>query len=776
MLTLDSDPDEYVDVTEEFIDSLKKVKSGKVVQSKLFNLLEGTRAVEISNPKLDTGLISLNEAEINFDPREPQSIEEIIGICNKLLKLLISWLNSSSLPVTVLSCRYVQTILDNYRSSPGSLGTLKACTFELKRLKAREYDEGSLEYKLINTFLRSFVLGLSKFIGFCLNMAYNVLYEEEDLTTRAMELNFLSEVPLNVLLNDINETISWIKDSIDMKYQPIFLGYLELAESMAKIESVLNISVLLFGVNSLIDNQTEFLTRAVGYIEEVKKVEEYPVPDGSFSQFVQMDMSNKNIPTDLYEVSQAETFTNLTCMFTSIYDFIQKFAKIENMVQLASFLRFEVGYKIHSNYNVISRGIFQLFLIRDDKSIVGSHDNIGSLTLKSIENLVGKNSSIFNHHQWNIQGTAQFALTTKNEIFNKLNLIFGDLESGIYHYLNVVGNNRCRQRQLMSKSLLIWDTLQVNFESFEIELWERFKIGDILVNEDAALSLSSFIYYMKLDAMIETALLGFELELYKEFEFCLIFWYVSYLSQIMIEHLTMRINGILEQKINFIEITVPKRIKKLKAGPKKNSLKETNKNLSEQVLPSLQKTLNYNKGYLVKQYIALQSLSEGLKMFIIVLSSLNIIGLFAPKKSITSPELLFELRMKPWSSIGVPVLPNFAQYKQSVSLGLLDEQEKRIGLRKLLHVAIGKFNQSKLTYANILQFINENDDQFMGAAIVEWYSNLSKTCVMYSLEATSLIKILEGDNIEVENFKIEIDKGYHVDFPKLSIIALHSCT
>ena len=109
-----------IDITKEIFVSLESITNNKVVKSPYFELLEGTRAFEVLNPRLDTGLIELTPEEITFDCSKPQEVNVIINIQTKLLSNLVNWLESNSLPVTVLSCRYVQTLLVNYLNHENS--------------------------------------------------------------------------------------------------------------------------------------------------------------------------------------------------------------------------------------------------------------------------------------------------------------------------------------------------------------------------------------------------------------------------------------------------------------------------------------------------------------------------------------------------------------------------------------------------------------------------------------------------------------------------------
>ena len=87
--------------------------AGRVQVSPYFDMIEGTRALEIGNKSLDTGLIDLKPSDVYFDCAESRSLPEVAAVMDALLRSFMAWLDGLSLLVTVLSCRYVYEILHN---------------------------------------------------------------------------------------------------------------------------------------------------------------------------------------------------------------------------------------------------------------------------------------------------------------------------------------------------------------------------------------------------------------------------------------------------------------------------------------------------------------------------------------------------------------------------------------------------------------------------------------------------------------------------------------
>lgn len=764
------DDQKYIDITEELFASVSRCPNkSNVVKSSYFDLLEGTRAIEALNTKLDTGLIELSAEDLSFDSASPQSIEEVIVIQNKLILMFLSWLNNSSLPVTVLSCRYVQTLLTNYMSNKSSTMSLfDMCSFVNPRLPKTDtpYVE-SPEYSLVHIVLKSFTIGLCRFIGLSLNIASNVLYEEEDLTTRNMNLDFLYNVSAEDTIHELKRAIHWIQCQ-DFPQAKTLIHQLNLIIFLNKSESVLSLSMPVFE-KSASDLPIEFLNDAIDSIEYLEE-QTYTtaLPPGSFSKFIQLDLDNKVIPLELYEIPQKDSWDNLKNIFSTLHSFVSKSYKLENCNRLINFLKFDIGADI-ANTNVLARGFFQLYLVRDDKSIFGStKTNIGGLSIDFVENIIGVNSQVFNPSSF-----ANLKPEVQTSADSKLQQLMQDLEAAIYHNLTIPANNVCRQQQLTSKGLLVWDNLQVSWEAFEVEIFQLFRIGDELPNGDLGLSVSSYVYYTKLNLMIELLLNGFNLQLYKPFEYYLIYWYASYLYSLQVEHVQGRIIPILQAKINYIEKSFPKKIKKLKAGPKKEQLKVIHQHNTTVALPSLTQQLNYTTLFLVPTLQATSDLVESTRTYLLVLSSLGLIDfLSGPKNSVTSFEFLFKQRLKPWSSIGVPQLPEFQHFKSSLHFASIRSQT--LNSKPLLKGILDKLLKSKETFQQILKDITHNEliqSQFFqndNQAMISWYNDLIKTGINLSIEIKNLIKSID-DKIPLHDYRIDISDGYHRYFPKVCL-------
>ena len=747
---------EFVPITEVFFSALSRANIHQVVKSKYFDLLEGTRAVEVNNAKLDTAMLrhELTAEEVYFNPASPRLPEAILATIDKLYVLLMSWLNNSSLPVTVLSCRYVHTLLVNYTAAAEK--SLAHCSLHDRRFGA-ELAPVSLESQLVHRVLRSFIIGLAKFIGFVLQVGANVLYEEEDLITRNMDLDFLLLVPTEAVVAELQATVAWVQQQADFFLGAELILRLELAINMNRIETILDINLT---VSLPTQVQLPYLTLSVTLLQDMKSLLRFDlhIPKGAFSKFVQIDLNNKSIPSALYEIDREVAFKHLVDMFVQLQAVISGAGRISNHHQLQTFLEFEVANRMDASFNVFVRGLFQLFLIRDNKSVLGSaSDNILTTMHFMMSNLNTIDLKVFS-----VSTMANLRHEDKTAIMSRLELLLGDLESVVYHTVSNTTNNRCRQRQLMSRCLLIWDTLQVSLENFELDIWEQFKIGDD-IDGAPSLPILSFIYFHKLQSMVGLALRGFELDLYKVFEVPQLYWYVSFLLKLVIEHLHGRIRIQIELKMHEINVAMPKRIKKLKAGDKKESLKRALATKQAVVLPQLQCAHVFNQRYYAQLYQGLQNLCSAVKSIFFLLHRLQILDLLqGPKLNLVSLENVFRLRMKPFLSIGVPALPEFRVYKETlVSTGDLNATQ-------LYQMCSADLSRAKEAFQKVHEFVGSSDSAHYFTndcnSHIHWIEGLVKTCISYHIELKKLLSVVKTTN---SLWQVGLVQGFHVFFPKM---------
>ncbi|KAI5909480.1 N-alpha-acetyltransferase 35 [Candida parapsilosis] len=748
--------DDLFDITKDVFASAHQLKENKVVKSPLFELLDGTRALEVLNSRHDTGLIELKDDEIFFDCSMPQTATSIVNIQSKLLAQLVNWLEGHSLSETVLSCRYVQTMLENYFQDPDSIS--HKCAFSQPKLEPQTYTKDT-DYWLVHRVLKAFVKGLCKFIGFVINLAKTFLYEEEDLITRSHDLNYFSEVAPRVIIDEINDTYEWIL-SHEIDHSDTIISHMKLVQYLNQLEvETASQKIPFMGNNVPTESLFSFCDEAINEINHIKqfKMYESSIPKGAFSKFIQVELGNTNVPVELASVSDTNYCEHLSGIFTVVKMYVNQAATIKSMNQLNDYLQFNIKYPI-GKFSVFARGLFQLFFIRDDKSIFGSSIDLPQLTIRIIENLVGPNTTLLKplEHQ-----LSQVKGSTTTEILTKYDSLVQDLDSAMYNNNCIYGANQCRVQQLISKSLVLWDTLQVEWEGFEVQMFQEFQVGDQINDNEPAIAITSFIYYQKIELMIELLLGGASLELYKPFELYLIYWYGDILLENLIQHLKMRIRRILLGKMDAIEEKLPKKIKKLKNGPKKDSLKEQLKYGQEVIIPKILSTIRH-QDYLVESFENLQRLINCFKGYFGILSKLKLLDFNkGPANRLTTMEHLYYLRMKPWSSIGVPQFPTYNIYRKALTT-TQPEGDNRANLIKCLS-SLAKFKSDLMTVEKQIQkqldYVTRQQNDFIKNSLIQqWYTQLAETSRDLGVAISDVGKIVSTNKDDLSN----IPKQYRI--------------
>lgn len=722
-LLLDDDSN-YVDVTDQILGSLPP----KLVQQPLFDLLEGTRAIEVTNARLDTGLIPLSDPDVHYDVLQTLEPAVIAAIQDKLIQSLMSWLNDSSLPITVLSCRYVQALIEHYMAHDPNASIQKRCNLGTNRI------------------LSVFIMGLCKFIDTCLTIGKSVLYEEEDMTLRSMNLDFLSDVAIDDVLAELTTTATSTSrlDTTD-HLRKVLLKQLTLVLNLNRVTMVLLTLMEIFDplvVNSL---DLSFFSESVLLVDSLSKETHVEVPQHAFSRFIQVQCDNNIIPLDLYEIPRDDAYGKLRGFFSTVHRFVGASTGIKNVNQLNNMLEFDVQNQI-AEFSVLARGIFQLFFVRDNSLVLGSSTTLHTLVYAEIDNLVGR-------------GTAVLTQATP-EVLE----LVGRLEQLGYHVISISAQNPCRQQQLTSRLLVQCDLLQVTCEALE-----SLVVGDELVTGERAFAVSSFIYHTKLELMTRLALHGVELELYKDYEMYLVYWYAQYLMQVQIEHLEGRVLAIIDGKIHALTTKMQQQIKRLKDGPRKELAKTQYRHNLTVVVPALRRTKTYNSEYRVAYLRSMRSLTELVRLLLIVYSSFGLVDYTkGPRNLLTLFEHLYKLRLKPWSLIGVPDLPSYAQYKQSLDMAYLQRGKQSYEpLLALIEEQLGSARNELQNLAKSIELGPLAAEFVAGTSAPAWFRDMAKTCIAYTLEVKQMRKLVGGSTLEnvKREWTLEVTKGYHGWFP-----------
>lgn len=732
-LTLDHRMDpkneaQFIDITDHLKALAAKLAPETVVKEATFNLFEGTYALEVCNVKLDTSLIELCPEELEFDCNVPygdsnngERLDYVTAVCDRLCRSLMNWLHDyQTLPTTVLSCRYVEFLMELYTSNPVS----SLQSFQGLRTRDPLYDQ----------VLCSFVIGVCSFIKFTSKVLKDGgVYEEEDLNCNVMSLDMLSGVDTKEVIDLLNSSLQLLVQSysesthlqklVDLVKHLLHLPNYHYPSCQSSVSSdLLPLQKSLDIISSLV--QDDYTTKQHSY------------PPGCFSKGIQKRRDNNFPPKDLFEpkgdeyVSYTEFMRDIIAAL-SVKDCNTAF-EIRQYVWFFNRIR---------QRTVMARALLQSYLIREDTIL----DKFRFNTFKDMH-----------LYEFSLAGTALYdVISSREQTTDRDNMIeaLNELSYCLLRWYQNMPQNSCRHRQGFNRLLLDWDSVQAQFEQYETQ-WQSMGIVDSITNMGniPLMPVSTWIYTTKLLMMIEFTLEGFHLEVYKPWESFTQYWFCYYLSSHLESNLK-RLHEFLLQKISYI-LNYNKRIKKLKAGEKKENAKARYRHLIDNVLPQLrlnERTVNF---FFMKCTI-FKSLSLAQVFQFALLKSFNVID---SKNDVStrfsSDRLIHKLRFKTFSSIGIPEIPTFEQFQKSLNDFVIEPPSIHSKIPKLLNFMNTELESAKSALSTIIQTIEtgETDDSPVSTGTkhvkepaLQWYKSMLNSTVALSVNASVLKTKLSED-------------------------------
>ena len=303
--------------------------------------------------------------------------------------------------------------------------------------------------------------------------------------------------------------------------------------------------------------------------------------------------------------------------------------------------------------------------------------------------------------------------------------------------------NRCRVRRTLCHIVQSWDMLQVDAETTDQFLQEQTKEEpmrqDTSAGEDPtesfSLPLSSWTYLYKLKQMEEIVQMGFELEVYQPHELAGMYWYLNFLAKFRLQHSER------------IKTFVVRRIEEMRSEPRSQYPDADNQ---------LHKSLAFIRLSLLHSAFTWE-LSYGLSCLYTILSRLGLVK--GPSRPYSNDSLRYELRMKPFASIGLPSLPTLEEFTantlqaENSSEALLQNGENAVaGAKKALEVI------SKMSPED--SFSVGSHDRWLASA-----KNELKSCIAAGIAISAVRKAVQQVN-DTKEMSIMVDiptpgKAYH---------------
>ncbi|KAF4556774.1 Mak10 subunit-like protein [Elsinoe fawcettii] len=611
-----------IDVTTAFNKASASLNQGQLVKDDFFTLFESVGALEIMDPKMDSGYtMPVEDAALeDFDPLDHTLPEEVIWIMDQMLSFEMAWHEGAPLSQTLLTSLHLYNLL------PIDYLPLDQMVFRSTRR-----DGGT--NTLITSILRAYCLGLAKCLdSVILEITSEHFYEEEDFisaTFSRLYVNKIDESDFTALLetalsdlenleisNDIQEAIR-----VRLRLRILMIRAFspgELIMQSMKPDAFRSIKQLLREVNS---------TNALG------KETSVPV----FSERVQRYLASNTPPRPMKKTSWSDTIENLEHMCDDVvaaFDMTQLYPDFDH----APLMRFAWSFSSRLPHPLTyARSIVQGLLFKSS-SVVNTLPHL-DLLLADIRGLVLPASPILSPSNWSTElpSSPRYLLARKLDDF---------LTRSLEEYLNLYRmplQNRCRIRRTFTQSVPILDSLQALAEETDTSLLATCRSSIATrdpirpgLGEDGSpphLPLASWVYHHKLLAMETVINLGFELEVYLPDEYASQYALLSFFAQTRAEHYSY-LTSHLSQRMNPL--------------PPSPALKPADR-------AEIMSSVSYLAS-LAAQARLLSALASALADIYSALMILDLIPI--PGRPFSSPELRHELRMKPFLGIGTPALPS----------------------------------------------------------------------------------------------------------------------
>lgn len=666
-----SKSDRTADITHEFHVAASALHTGCLVKDEYFTLFEAVGALEIMDPKMDSGFLRPGESvEHDYDVLRELVPEEVIGIMDQMLCFEMTWHMGHPLSQSLLTSAYIDRLL---WPDPK---VLEQARFERDRIPGPGNE-------LLHLVLRSYCLGLVK----CCDLVRRTIiskhyYEEEDFVMSLYHRKLLDDFELADISTKIEDAMRYVAievESMGVIIRDALLNRLQLRRKL--LSAVQHDGVL--------DQQRARLwEECLELIPMLSQTNNLGVAsEDSFGIKIQRKLASSVPPRPIVKISFDDALTILKGICKDGRDSY----RILDCRTGTGLMTFVMTYQARKpETSVYIRCLLQSLILGDMRVL-------GTISLKQylfddFEELVLPADILVDPANADIEAPQdpRFQISKRMDAF---------VTNAANFFLNISRNlcmNRSRVRRVMCRDAVEWESLQVEAERLDTEL--RAYSREEPIRESNASSemiwsfpLSSWAYYYRLRQMEWIVQMGFELDIYQVDELAGMYWYLQHLASTRLQHI---------ERIRTFSMHRLKCIAK----------------------PTLEQKSSFRRSFSFLDFAKLeasatQSFAEGLSCLFSFLAYLGLTPAPYHQLPYSRPALRYSLRMRPFLSVSLPEVPSFPDFVSRVSL---DDPERNAG--DLVHQAASSKNQTREKASSILELA----DQALAAARKDWEA-ISKT-------------------------------------------------
>ncbi|KAH6960879.1 Mak10 subunit, NatC N-terminal acetyltransferase-domain-containing protein [Fusarium avenaceum] len=705
-----------IDITDKFSEAVKTLAPGQLVKDDLFTLFESVAALEIMDPKMDSGCVeSPDDLEELYDVTQPLLPEEVLGIIDQLLCHEMAWHQGYPLSQTLFTSVYAEALL-----------TPTPRTVEDARFN-RNAPAGSSGSSDMLEILRAYCLGLLKACGYVNERIRSEhYYEEEDFVTNTYNRTLLAEIQPQA----IHQTIQEARDLLSRQSNEISDEIREALDQRLQLRSVfLEATECPKHVKEPNVARKPWLD-GLEILPRIKSSHDLGRPiDDAFSAKLQRKLASTMPPRPIVQLDFDDAFVHLTRLFEDGAQLID----VLNYTDSQCLLTFVSNFQAKKPQPLVFvRTLLQTFLFNE-------MEVLGSMSIRMILDddfsIVSMPASLQldrNNDEIEFPQDPRFIVAQQMELFR---------QRAAQPFLDIFRTfcqNRCRVRRTLCHLIRDWETLQVDAEdldqSMQVTLNEKpMKQSAGAIFETWSLPLSSWTYLYKIRQMEWIVQLGFELEVYQPDELAGMYWYLNYLAKWRVQH-TERIKSFIIRKVE----------------ESRGSSRPRDPAVDRQ----LERSLAFVRLMLLDAAITWE-LSDALSCLYASLMRLKLIKV--PPRPYSNDELRFDLRMRPFMAIGLPPLPSFQEF----TMGTTQPESSTMDVLRYAERALKGAKQGIEGLSKL-----PAEQAFSVGSHDKWLTskkNALKACIATGLAITTVQKASQGDVNDLK-IKAEVptpDKCYH---------------
>ncbi|KAH7635637.1 hypothetical protein SMAC4_07795 [Sordaria macrospora] len=522
-------------ITTKFLSACRTLETGEIVKDAYFTLFEAVGALEIGDPKMDSGCLAPGETlEETYDVNRPLSAPEVLGIIDQLLCLEMAWHLGYPLSQTILTSVYIEALVE-----PAS-ATLQEADFVRNRKTPRDP---------MSTVLRAYCLGLVRTCADVLETIRDELYyEEEDFVTNTYRRNLMDHFDRYEIRDEIlsaKHTLHELRAKIGtdmtqalsfrLELRSAFLRALELIEDRGSPDSL---QIPWYQMHSV----WEAILKLPGLAKEVPE---------AFSTKLQRKLASSMPPRPIVTLS----FDEAAKHFKKLCNDAINAVKILDYHDSQSLLNFVFHFQAQKPQPLVyircllQNLLFKDMVLLDRLSIRQVMDDDLSIVVMPAHELLDPNNDLVEA----APHSARFAIAHQMELFRKR------AAQAYIDIFRVLCQNRCRVRRMLCHLIQDWEQVQLDAEDIDQLLQVQIDEKPLAYQSQTTLTLgsepgyslplSSWAYLYKLRLMEWIVQLGFELEIYAPDELAGMYWYLSHLAKTRAQHVE-RIQAFTNHRFN----------------------------------------------------------------------------------------------------------------------------------------------------------------------------------------------------------------------------------